>query len=59
MERLVKHYGSIGKQNHDARLVASMVAHSVPAILTFNAADFRRYTEIEVLTPAEVVSQES
>jgi predicted nucleic acid-binding protein len=50
-ERLVSAYGAAGKQNHDARLVAAMLAHRVTAILTFNRDDFIRYIEITVLTP--------
>jgi predicted nucleic acid-binding protein len=53
--QLVNRYISEGKQNHDARIVAAMIVHEVPRILTFNDGDFRRYTEIEVLSPTEVL----
>jgi len=53
--QLVNRYTSEGKQNHDARIVAAMIVHEVPMILTFNDGDFRRYTEIEVLSPNEVL----
>jgi hypothetical protein len=43
-------------QVHDARLVAAMLAHGVPQILTLNPRDFQRYTEITVLHPADVVA---
>lgn len=41
--RLVVQYSVSGKEVHDARLVASMIAHNVKHILTFNTADFTRY----------------
>jgi predicted nucleic acid-binding protein len=40
-----------GKQIHDARLVAAMLRHRIPNLLTFNAADFARYSEINVVEP--------
>lgn len=41
--RLVVDYDVSGVQVHDARLAASMVAHNVTRILTFNVPDFDRY----------------
>jgi predicted nucleic acid-binding protein len=32
-----------GRQVHDARLAAVMLAHKIPHILTFDTEDFRRY----------------
>ena len=32
-----------GRQVHDANIVATMLAHGERRLLTFNAADFRRY----------------
>ncbi|HLJ55242.1 MAG TPA: hypothetical protein VKT77_09390 [Chthonomonadaceae bacterium] len=55
-ERLVQAVGSVGKQNHDARLVAAMTIHRIETLLTFNKVDFTRYTHITVLTPDEVVA---
>jgi predicted nucleic acid-binding protein len=52
--RLVAAHGVCGKKTHDARLVAAMVVNGVRHILTFNADDFARYTEIEVLDPAKL-----
>lgn len=54
-EALVQTYVSEGKQNHDARIVAAMLAHGVEKILTFNVTDFNRYSEIQVLSPRDVV----
>lgn len=49
------HYSVSGKNAHDARLVAAMRVHGIDSILTFNAQDFVRYTEIRVLDAAKVV----
>ena len=39
-----------GRQIHDANIVATMLTHGERQLLTFNAADFRRYGDrIEVL----------
>ena len=41
-----------GKQVHDANLVATMLEHRITRLLTFNAADFRRFgPSIEVIVP--------
>ena len=55
-KRLVVKYNVSGRQVHDARLAASMVAHNLTHILTFNVTDFERYTDegIEVVNPAAV-----
>ena len=55
-KRLVVKYDVAGVQVHDARLAASMIAHNVKHILTFNVTDFQRYTDegIEVVNPATV-----
>ncbi|WP_428307861.1 type II toxin-antitoxin system VapC family toxin [Lacipirellula sp.] len=50
---LVNHHEVVGKQAHDARLVAAMVRHGVTHLLTFNAQDFARFSEIVVLTPTD------
>lgn len=34
-----------GRQIHDANIVATMLAHGEGRLLTFNAADFRRYLD--------------
>ena len=49
-------YNVVGKQAHDARLVAAMVRHSVAHLLTFNGQDFARFREIAVLAPADAQS---
>ena len=55
---IVTSLGVIGKQVHDARLVAVCHVHSVTHLLTFNAAHFTRFTAfgpgIVVVDPASV-----
>lgn len=46
--RLVSHYGIIGKQVHDSRLVAQLNVHGVPHLLTFNIGDFQPYGALAV-----------
>jgi predicted nucleic acid-binding protein len=45
-----------GVQVHDANLVAAMLVHGVTHILTFNTADFKRFLEITVVHPSEIIS---
>ena len=49
--KLVLQHSVKGKQVHDARLVASMIAHGITHILTLNAADFSRYPQVTVIDP--------
>jgi len=53
-KRLVSKNEVKGKEVHDARIVAAMMAHRVTHLLTFNTADFKRYTEITAINPQEV-----
>lgn len=55
-EQLVRQFEVKGKKSHDARLVAAMLRHGIDHILTFNTADFDRYTSISTLLPTDVVS---
>jgi predicted nucleic acid-binding protein len=55
-EVLVTALGVVGKNAHDARLVAAMQRHGVTRILTFNVGDFSRYPGVEVLDAASVGS---
>jgi len=52
--RLLVAHNISGVQVHDARLVAAMHVHEVKRILTFNARDFVRFTDIEAIHPAEL-----
>ncbi|MBD2036478.1 type II toxin-antitoxin system VapC family toxin [Leptolyngbya sp. FACHB-321] len=46
--RLVSQFDVSGVQVHDARLVAVMRIHQIAHILTFNAADFVRYSPVGI-----------
>ena len=52
--KLVAKYSVSGVKVYDTRLVASAVVYGVESILTFNIADFRRYSEIKVLDPKTI-----
>ena len=54
-EGLIAKYEVLGKRGHDTRLVAMMIEHQVPRLLTFNDSDFRRYAEITALNPFDVL----
>jgi predicted nucleic acid-binding protein len=57
-EKLVLQYSVSGKNAHDTRIVAAMMVHHLSQLLTFNAADFQRFSGITVLTPAGVLKRE-
>lgn len=40
-----------GKQVHDANIVATMLAHGIPNLLTNNAADFSRFVPLITIVP--------
>ena len=48
---LVSKYRVLGKQTHDARIVASMLSLGITHILTLNPKDFARYSEISLIVP--------
>ncbi len=50
MDLLRKHQISMQKI-HDLHLVATMVANNVNRIYTYNQMDFKKFNEIEALTP--------
>ncbi len=55
-KQLVTKYSIVGKQVHDARLVAMMLNWRIESILTLNDRHFRRYESegITVVTPANL-----
>jgi predicted nucleic acid-binding protein len=55
-EELVIQYQVRGKQAHDTRLVAAMIAHQITHLLTFNTSDFKRFAEIRAIDPRAVSS---
>jgi len=50
---LVVAHSVMGKQVHDARLVALMQSHGITHILTLNGADFARYPGITIVDPTK------
>ncbi len=55
--RLVTTYNVTGLPSHDARLLAIMHVYGIENVLTFNAADFRRYVAgegINIVDPTTV-----
>jgi predicted nucleic acid-binding protein len=55
-ERLVASIPVLGKNAHDARLVAAMMVHGLSHLLTFNAKDFHSYPSVIAMTPADVLT---
>ena len=53
---LVKQYNVQGVNVHDTRIVAAMLVHRISHILTFNIEDFKRFTEITVVHPNDILS---
>ena len=51
---LVVNHQVVGKQAHDTRLVAAMLAHGLTDLLTFDVRDFKRFTEITVVNPQDI-----
>ena len=52
--RLIVNHSVQGVVIHDARLVAVMKVHGITNLLTLNKDDFRRFSDITVLTPSEI-----
>lgn len=52
--RLVSAHSVLGKQVHDTRIVAAMNIHRVTNLLTFNTADFKRFSNIVLVDPKTV-----
>jgi len=48
---LVRRFGVRGKQVHDANVVATMRAHGVTRLATFNWSDLRGFEELIALAP--------
>lgn len=56
---LVRGHEVMGKQVHDARLVANMQAHRITRVLMLNPTDFQRYELVQAWTPSQVVEAET
>lgn len=52
--RLVTSLKVVGKQVHDARIVAVLKVHEIARLLTFNLSDFERYG-VEAVSPDDIV----
>ena len=52
--RLVVAHAVSRVQVHDARLVAAMLVHGVPNLLTLNVTDFSGYAAIAAVHPQDV-----
>lgn len=48
---LVKNNGCRGKVSHDASIVATMQMHQIQQIITYNGADFNRFSGIQPIDP--------
>jgi predicted nucleic acid-binding protein len=55
-ERLVTGTPILGRNAHDARLVAAMTVHGLTHLLTFNVQDFRHYASILAATPRDILT---
>jgi predicted nucleic acid-binding protein len=53
-QQIVIALGVSGKPTHDAHLAAVMQVYSVTHVLTFNAADFKRFPGITALDPVQI-----
>lgn len=56
-KKLVLRYAVAGRQVHDARIVAVMLAYRIKHIITLNVADFRRYAGLVAVTPTELIAR--
>jgi predicted nucleic acid-binding protein len=52
--KLVSDYQISGVQVHDAKITASMIAHRVQFLVTFNARDFQRFPMISIVHPKDI-----
>ena len=55
-KRIVQDHRIQGVKVYDARLVAVMSVYAIDTVLTLNAADFKRYTEVNAVHPASMLA---
>jgi predicted nucleic acid-binding protein len=55
---LVFNFQVHGAKAHDARLVALMNVWGINHIITLNGADFKRFPNVSILSPADILSQQ-
>ncbi len=53
-KQIVTTYKVQGVKVHDARLAAIMTVYEVDSLLTFNTADFQRFTSIRAIHPSSL-----
>ena|SRR5437016_3057546 len=53
-KQIVTDYRVQGVKVYDARLVATMKVYAVESLLTFDADDFKRYSNIKALHPSSI-----
>ena len=50
--KLLQKYPTVGKQVHDANIVATMLVNGIDTLLTINVADMKRFSaEITIISP--------
>ena len=54
--RLLDEHDISGRQIHDVRLVAATVVHGLDEVVTFDVTHFRRYSDIDVVHPADIAA---
>ncbi|HSK71843.1 MAG TPA: type II toxin-antitoxin system VapC family toxin [Pyrinomonadaceae bacterium] len=52
--QLVSDYRIMGVTVHDAKIAASMIAHNIQFLVTFNVRDFQRFPMITVIHPKDI-----
>ena len=55
-KQIVQNHRVQGVKVYDARLVAVMTVYGVESVLTFNFADFKRYSNITALHPSSMLA---
>lgn len=55
-KNLVEQNSVKGKVGHDARIVAAMNVHGITHLLTLNPKDFKRFSQITIVTPDELLN---
>lgn len=53
---LVAKYRVKGVKVHDARIAAAMIAQGLTNLLSFNTSDFKRFSDINVFAPADIIA---
>ena len=55
-KEIVRDHKVQGVKVYDARLVATMSVYGIESVLTFNTADFKRYSNITALHPSSMLA---